>query len=412
MNDFKKNVLLGAFIIAAVITIVSLILFLKPSVGNEKQTLYVRFSNIAGVGIGTRVTFAGRPVGAVKAIHEILNAREGPTDSLGRVYFYQLTLKIDSSVRVYNTDQFTIQTMGLMGEKNISIIPKAPPKGVIPKLVTDQVIYDDSIDPIEKALNKFTSVAEKVENLISDLDEWFVENKEELSHAITSFDGAMDEMEDAISSVNEQQLIPKITDAVCLAKNNLELLQSSLLEIQQTDTIGKFNTLVEGWTEFSDSMNTQGKQIIQNLSVITSDIADGTGSLGKIITSDDLYLRITGLLSKANTLMNDLNHYGLLFQYDKHWQRSRTKRANLLQALDSPKEFRDYFNEEMDSITTALSRLTCLLEKAQEPCEREKILESQSFKSDFNQLMNEVQDLYDTLKMYNENLIDTVDSCR
>lgn len=412
MTDYMKNIFIGLFIILAIGTAIWLILFLKPSVGDEKQTLYVRFSNIAGVGTGTRVTFAGRPVGEVKAIHEVYNAREEPTDALGRVYFYQLTLKIDSNVHVYNTDEITIQTTGLMGEKTVSIIPKAPTKGIVPKLLTDkQVVYAESIDPLENALNNFSNVSTKVEHLVGDIDQWFVENKDDLSDAVTSFSGAMDEMDGVLASINTDQLIDKVTNAVQVFTEDLQLLQNSLAEIQDCDTVGKFNELLDSFTEVANTFNTQGKQIMQNVGIITSDLADGTGTLGKIIKSDDLYLRVTGIMSKVSALMNDMNHYGLLFQYDKGWQRTRTKRANILDSLSTPRDFKNYFETELDSINTALARLTIMMEKANDPCSKTKILDSDCFKKDFMQLMHEVEDLYDNIKLYNESFIDQIDEC-
>ncbi len=72
--------------------------------------------------------FAGKPVGVVAAVNEISHARETqPSDELGRLYFYQLTLKIDSKVHVYSTDQITLQTSGLLGEISIGITPRTPP---------------------------------------------------------------------------------------------------------------------------------------------------------------------------------------------------------------------------------------------------------------------------------------------
>ena len=112
------------------------------------------------------------------------------------------------------------------------------------------------------------------------------------------------------------------------------------------------------------------------------------------------------IMSKVDTLMNDINHYGLLFQYDKHWQRIRTKRANLLQALKSPKEFEDYFETEIDQITTSLGRISCLLEKAEIPQEREKIMSTPLFKNDFAKLLRQVEHLLDSIKLYNEQLME------
>ena len=121
------------------------------------------------------------------------------------------------------------------------------------------------------------------------------------------------------------------------------------------------------------------------------------------MTGDDIYLRLGSLMSKAETLMNDINHYGILFQYDKCWQRGRTKKANFLKALDTPREFREYFEGEVDSITTSLGRLTELLERAEG--ERQKIVENDHFKKQFTSLMRSVQSLSDSVKLYNEGLI-------
>jgi len=109
MGEQTKNMLIGVFVIAACGVIIWLIMFLKPTVGDGKQTLYVRFSNVNQINVGTRVLFAGKPVGEVVAIDQIYGARKKPiADVLGEIYYYQLVLKVDSSVRVYDTDEITI----------------------------------------------------------------------------------------------------------------------------------------------------------------------------------------------------------------------------------------------------------------------------------------------------------------
>lgn len=409
MSDKLKTALIGLFVIVALVTTTSIILFLEPKVGDGEKTLYVRFSNIAGINVGTRVTFAGKPVGEVTKIQEVANAREEPTDELGRVYFYQLTLKVDSSVEVYSTDDITIATTGLMGEKSIAIIPKSPPKGVVPKLITNQVIYADSVDPLENALFELTNLAKGVESAVKNIDEWFMENSEDLSFAVQSFGSALHEIEMITSSINEEMLVAKVTSAVDGFSANMNLIRSSLQEIQDDQTVAKFNQALENINEALLAFNVDGKQILKNVNIITNDIADGSGTIGKLITKDDMYLRLVSIMSKANTLMNDINHYGVLFQYDKKWQRTRKKRATLLEALDTPKEFRSYFENEMDQISTALSRLNVLLEKAEDQQDKEKIMKSEPFMKDFKELLYQVDDLSDALKAYNEQLVDQID---
>ena len=169
MTDRMKNILIGLFVAGAISIIVALVLFLKPTVGDGKKSLSVRFTNIAGISVGTRVTFAGKPVGEVIHIKELENAREHANER-GPIYMYQLTLKLDSSVDVYSTDEIAIKTTGLMGEKSIAILPKASfdkPSHI----VTDQVVYANSTDALENTFNQVTKVASRLETAVSRLDQ-------------------------------------------------------------------------------------------------------------------------------------------------------------------------------------------------------------------------------------------------
>ena len=402
MTDQLKNILIGLFVVAAITIVVAMILFLKPTVGDGKKTVFARFANIAGISVGTRVTFAGKPVGEVITIEEVYNAREVPTDESGRVYFYQLSLKVDSSVDLYSTDEVAIRTTGLMGEKSIAILPKAPPKGKVPKLITNEIIYANSVDPLENTFNQMTKVATRVQTAVDNFDQWFEENRDILTQAVGSFDGAMQSVDKVLTQTDQEQLIPFIRESVDLLGQNLRLIRSSL---DNDQLLHKAANLVGNLNKSSEAFNQDGVQTMKNLNLITHDISTGNGTLGRFINSDDLYLRLSSLFGKAETMMNDVNHYGVLFQYDKKWQRSRTKRANLLKSLDSPKEFHDYFEGEIDTITTSLGRLTELLDKAQETEERTKVVQSEAFKRDFATLLRRVQGLTDSIKVYNEELV-------
>ncbi len=379
-----KNTIIGFFILTAIGTTIWLILFLKPSVGNGEKVYLVRFTNISGISVGTRVTFAGRAIGEVACILEICNAREGPVDSLGRVYFYQLVLQVDSSIEIYDTDEITLQTIGLMGEKTVAIVPKGPLKGVVPKPVAkNQIIYANSLDPLENALNNFSKVSNYINTLVMNLDNWFMKNKEEISYSISSFSDAMASLHTVLASVDREQLVYKITQTVDSLHQDLDLAADVLIEIRD-----------------------EGKKILHNLTLITTDIAFGKGTLGKLVISDDIYLKSSAILSKANTMMNDINQYGFLFQYNKQWQKSRVKRANLVTALHSAKDFQKFFESEIDTIQCSLQRLGKLLEKAESPEEKEKIYNNSCFKMDFHRLMQEIDTLYNNIKIYNEELLD------
>ena len=181
----------------------------------------------------------------------------------------------------------------------------------------------------------------------------------------------------------------------------MNLVRSSLDDDQLLHKVAR---LAENLDQTALVFNNDGAQTLFNLNQITRDVASGSGTVGRLIAGDDFYLRMASLMSKGEALMNDVNHYGLLFQYNKQWQKSRTKKANLVKALDTPQEFRNYFEGEVDSMTTSLGRLTELMERAGTE-DRAKIAQSDAFKNNFANLMRQVQGLTDSLKLYNEGLL-------
>lgn len=393
MNEQVKNLLIGIFIIAACSLLVSIILFLRPKVGDEKQTLYVRFSNINKINIGTRVTFAGKPVGEVVAINEIFDARTQPVDLLGNLYYYQLTLHIDSGIKVYDTDQISLQTSGLLGEKSVAILPRPPKAGVIAKLVTNQPIYAESGDPIENAFVQLSEVADNMNIVLKETSSWLQENKTALSHSVESFGDAMDEIACLTKEIREQNVLGDVKSAIAQFSGNMQQVHKALDELHKNRTFANIGSITNNLKSASESID-----------VVTQDLANGTGTLGKLIKGDDMYLRITSLMSKVDTLMNDVNHYGILFHLNKSWQRTRLKRLNEMNALESPGDFKNYFETEVSDINTAMSRISMLINRAEQSPQKSQILKSEPFKKDFAELMRQTDALLESLKLYNQQL--------
>jgi phospholipid/cholesterol/gamma-HCH transport system substrate-binding protein len=214
MTDRMKNILIGLFVTGAIAIMIALVLFLKPTVGDGKKILNVRFTNIAGISVGTRVTFAGKPIGEVVHIREIPQARD-TADDQGRIYLYELTLKVDSSVDVYSSDEIAIKTTGLMGEKSIAILPRIAPKDTPAFLIEGQVVYANSTDALENTFNQVARAANRLEGAISNLDTWFEQNQLSLSHAIRSFDGAMGQVDGLFQQLRNPSICSTIICSLC-----------------------------------------------------------------------------------------------------------------------------------------------------------------------------------------------------
>jgi phospholipid/cholesterol/gamma-HCH transport system substrate-binding protein len=392
MKEHVKTLLIGLFVVIACCLLIGMILFFKPSVGDGKQRLLVRLSNINGIGIGTRVALAGKPIGDVIAIQQIPEARKQPTDELGQVYFYQLVCQIDSSVQIFNTDEVTVQTSGLLGEKSIALVPKKAPPGVTPKRIAgDEPLYGQSADPFEYAFNELSSLADKMEETLDKVGDWIDENGHAVGSAVRSFDQAMVQVTQTVAEANQQKLVDKVTEATQNFSSLMASANVALDQLQQEDSFTNFGITMRNLKNTSFSVED-----------IAADVAAGQGTLGKILKGDDLYLQMNAIFTKANTLFNDINQYGLMFNLNKQWQRTRVKRASELSALDSPEQFRSFFSREVDMINTSMERISMLIDRAKQDEGSRNVLATDLFKEDFTQLMRDVNALQDNLKLYNE----------
>jgi phospholipid/cholesterol/gamma-HCH transport system substrate-binding protein len=224
-------------------------------------------------------------------------------------------------------------------------------------------------------------------------------DKEELWVKISEIS---DNLNSITASVNKPRKLSETIDNVHLLSERLNRLEQRVEG--SWDKVDETMESLQFATENARKISEDGVVIAADAKDFMKTISQGEGTLGRLLNDDDLYLRTTSIMSKAETLMNDINHYGLLFHLNKGWKRTRTKRASNIAALETPSEFRLYFDEELDHINTSLSRVSILLQQADERGAREEIVENSAFADVFLNLMRQVDGLQQSLKYYNENL--------
>lgn len=415
MNEQLKNALIGFFILTASTLAIAVLLFLQPSVGDGQRILRVRFPNIEKISVGSRVTFAGRHVGQVEEIFQVRAARQEVADLYGNVYAYELLLRVDSSVEVFDTDDISIHTSGLLGERTISIRPNPPQKGRSLKKVNDEIIYAKAPSSVEETMNKFSALALKAGQTLDEVSKLIASNNEEISFTIRSFrntaqnldknmeyinkidlfgafKNASERFADTMEKVNRQmdvleredfftqaslltQNIKSITNAI----NKPEVLQSILEDIQVfssrlknlqgrlADSMDNFNGTLSEISVMAQNLkkiSSFGQEWSSKIQEMLEHVSSGKGDLGRLIYDENLHFAARGVMRKLHTVVNDINHYGLLFHLDKGWQRQRIKRMNILGRLESAQQFKAFFHEEVDQISTSLSRVSSLVEQS------------------------------------------------
>ena len=344
--DITKNIAIGLFAVIAIVIIAFSLLYFQPSVGDKGQAFLVRFVDIDKINVGTRVTFAGRPVGEVERITTISKFQADRHEHKGVVYSYELLISVDSSVTILDSDTITIVTSGLMGTRSVGIIPM-PPKPTSHSLEPMSVIYAKAPLAIEQTLEQVGGVVDSAQQALKSIVDVIDENREQLHSAATNASLFMDEALGFIKQLNESNLIDDL------------------------------------------------KRASKSISDATLTLKEDKGTIGKLLHSDDLYLGAVRLTNKLDVLLNDINHYGLMFHLNKGWQRTRSKKMNEAATLQNPMAFKSYFSSELDQISTSTSRIMTLIENI-ECSNQEPICTRRAYDS--------IEDLRNRLKIMEESL--------
>lgn len=370
MPDQVKNGLIGVFVMVGFAILVFIILFLHPQVGDEAQTLYVRFSDVDKVNVGTRVTFAGRPVGEVIQIRDVSATRDAVLGK-ERIYPYELVLKIDSGTQIYDSDVIVLRTSGLLGERSVAIDPKHPQEGHTARLLTDkEVIFAHEVGSFEEIFEEVRVFTQKA-------------------------DGVLDSIQEQVEEFKRQEIV-----------KNLGKIMANIAHI--TDALDRPKDWSMLLTDLQRVMKS-ANEVATHLNIFSGRLYQGPGLISRLVNREELYLHIQSLLSKADTVMDDINHYGILFQNDKGWQRLRARRLNLMQALKSPQQFYNFFNDEINSISTSLSRVSNILQTSFNCCPSECLMDDPCFEKVFTDLLRRIGVLEENIKMYNQQLVDERD---
>lgn len=401
-----KNILIGIFVIAAIGIVIFILLFLHPSVGDNAKTLRVRFNDIDKVNVGTRVTYAGRPVGEVISIEEIPEARTSRTGQNGEIFVYELVLKVDSAVDVFNTDVITLRTSGLLGERNIEIDPQPLEPGEKLQKVENEILYAAISTSVEDTMKQIGMLSQKFGVVLDDFHDLMSTIKKE--EIVSRISKTVDNVYEITGNLNQKEKWNHILDNLLTVSERMNqswnTVDASLQNVHQLSDRAQ-----DSWTTVDQTLNEFNATVrsadvfAQKANQIIDYTRQGKGSVGQLFVGDDLYLRLKSVLHKGEVVMDDVNNYGLLFHLDKRWQRLQGRRLRLLEKLSNPNEFAKYFNQEMDQISSSLSRVSVVLNESE--CYPQSLICNPHFTQRFSELLRRVEGMEQTLKIYNEQVV-------
>ncbi len=179
MDYFRTEIKAGIMIIACAVILLILVFYVGGfNVLEDKYPVRVRYNFTGGLDKNAPVRFAGVKVGEVKDI-QLLNEENANIE---------VTIAINSKVRLHQDSQAFVNTMGFMGEKYVELSPgttESPiikPGGVI--IGTDPIQMDELLKKGRKIADELEGAIGSLQKFLNDADDLVVANKEDIREII------------------------------------------------------------------------------------------------------------------------------------------------------------------------------------------------------------------------------------
>ena len=285
---------------------------------SSSQVFYVEYSDVAGLTVGTPVQISGVSVGSVKNIQ---------LDQQKKLVI--VTLEVKKNVNVPQETRAYITTVSLLGEKAVVLeydrpcfgeedcaenetYLKGASKGILASFLgTDPdadpaeglksqigeavdslqwtLFSEDSDNPIARASRDLATTMENLRGTSNRLDQILAANSRDINQTfdnLASLSRTLNENEQAIANILQ----------------NADSLTENLSGLELEESVAEFNKTITSLRGTLDEAN----QAIGGVSAVMQDVQNGRGTLGKLLTSDDIYNQLNDATLSADTLFSDL----------------------------------------------------------------------------------------------------------
>ena len=282
----------------AILVIASILLFIwgysflkGRDLFTNYKTLYVEYDNVEELSASAPVTLNGLVIGKVNAITI--------SETTGKL-LVELQLKTDFPIS--KTSQASLYAPGLIGGKQIAIIPNMEDKELAEEgqmLVSNVKIgLTDSLggklEPIQQKLEKMLV---NIDNLVTGLNNVLdKKGQEDIKKSLAELSQTMEQFHKASASIN------------------------SILDTNKTQingVVSNFNKMSNNFNKISDSLNKAdlGKtvknlnQTLAKVDMLMTNLNTGKGTVGKLLNDDALYNNLSKTSKELELLLQDVRLY-------------------------------------------------------------------------------------------------------
>ncbi len=284
-----KEIKTAILVIASILLFIWGYSFLKGrDLFSNYKTLYVQYDNVEGLAASAPVTINGLIIGKVSSIKIQENS--------GKLV---VELQIKSDFPISKTSEVNIYEPGLIGGKQIQIIPNLQDKN----LVQSGDFLNGRIVPGLTALvgEKLTPLQEKIEKMVVSADSLLTnlntildaKTKANLKSSLANLDATLAEFKVASKTVNtmltsNESKISNTMANVEKASNNFSKISDSIAKANIGQTVKKLETT------------------LASVDKVMADLQSGKGTMGKLLKDESLYNNFNNTSKELELLLQDL----------------------------------------------------------------------------------------------------------
>ena len=257
------------------------------------------FKNIAGLDAKSAVEIAGVQIGTV---HQI--SLDGK--------MAKASLLINGNVRIPSDSTIAIKSFGILGDKYLDVTPGQSTtyvkNGEELKNVVTYADYDEIFQNVSTAAKNFGDTMEQFKGLVGEKE------KEDLKESLANIKTA---------SVDFKDMLAENKGDVNRIVTNVANVSSKLgpMADKADTTLTKINTIVQdvgegkgtlGKLVTDEQLYDDAKDMVATLKSVSDDIEQGKGTLGKLVKDDSLYTEAKETIKNVNQFTGDLKDGNLV----------------------------------------------------------------------------------------------------
>jgi phospholipid/cholesterol/gamma-HCH transport system substrate-binding protein len=280
---------------AAILVIASILLFIWGYIFlqgrdllSSYRTFYVQYDNVEGLPSSAPVTINGLVVGRIMGIALI--------PSTGKL---RVEIQVKDDFPISKSSTIDIYEPGLIGGKQIQIVPNLqdPIMAVtgdffkgrnVPGLTS---LVGEKLRPLQEKIEK---VAEDFDLLLININDILDEkSKANLRESIANLNDVTSEFKKTGNSVN--QILDKNQANINKSLTNLSKTSANFAKISDTLSKAKIGQAIKSL-----------EQSLKGVDRIITNLEQGKGTMGKLLTDDQLYKNLNQTSSELELLLQDL----------------------------------------------------------------------------------------------------------